>query len=55
VWAQPITLTAPRVEGVNTFDAPDAVVRKSISAKVEDGKLALKLEPKSVAVISVER
>ena len=48
------TLTAPKVDSINTFDAPNAVVPKPISAKVQDGKISLKLEPKSVTVISVE-
>ena len=47
------TLTAPKVDSVNTFDAPNAVVPKPILATVQGGKLALKLEPKSVTVISV--
>ena len=45
------TLTAPKVDSVNTFDAPKTVVPKPILAKVERGKLSLKLEPKSVTVI----
>jgi alpha-N-arabinofuranosidase len=49
------TLTAPKVDSVNSFEAPNAVVPKPISAKVQGGKLALKLEPKSVTVISVEQ
>ena len=49
------TLTAPKVDSVNTFDAPHAVEPKPISAKALGGKLALKLEPKSVTVISVEQ
>jgi alpha-N-arabinofuranosidase len=49
------TLTAPKVDSVNTFDAPDTVVPKAISAKVQGGKLSLKLEPKSVTVIAVEQ
>jgi alpha-N-arabinofuranosidase len=49
------TLTAAKVDSVNTFEAPDTVVPKPISAKVEGAKLALKLEPKSVTVISVEQ
>ena len=49
------TLTAPKVDSVNTFDAPNTVVTKSVLAKVEGGKLAVKLEPKSVTVISVEQ
>ena len=48
------TLTAPKVDSVNTFEAPNTVVPKAISAKVEGGKLILKLEPKSVTVVSLE-
>ena len=49
------TLTAPRVDSVNSFHAPNTVAPKPISAKVQGGKLALRLEPKSVTVISVEQ
>ena len=49
------TLTAPKVDSVNTFDAPTTVAPKPVSAKVAGGKLAMKLEPKSVTVISVEQ
>ena len=48
------TLSAPKVDSVNTFDAPKTVVPKPVSAKVQGGKLALTLEPKSVTVVSVE-
>jgi len=48
------TLTAPKVDSINTFDAPKTVVPKPISGKVEDGKLTVTVEPKSVTVISVE-
>jgi alpha-N-arabinofuranosidase len=48
------TLTAPKVDSVNTFEAPNMVVPKPVSAKAQSGKLTLKLEPKSVTVISVE-
>jgi alpha-N-arabinofuranosidase len=48
------TLTAPRVDSVNTFEAPDTVVPKPIAAKVQGATLALALEPKSVTVVSVE-
>jgi alpha-N-arabinofuranosidase len=48
-------LTAPKVDSVNTFDTPNTVVPKPVSAKVQGGKLALKLEPKSVTVVSVEQ
>jgi alpha-N-arabinofuranosidase len=49
------TLSAPKVDSVNTFDAPNTVVPKPISAKARDGKLTLKLEPKSVTVVGVEQ
>jgi alpha-L-arabinofuranosidase len=49
------TLTAPAVDSVNTFDAPNTVVPKPVSAKVQGGKLALTLAPKSVTVIAVEQ
>jgi len=48
------TLTAPKVDSVNSFEAPDTVVPKPISASVQDGKLALTVAPKSVTVLSVE-
>jgi len=47
-------LTAPKVDSVNTFDAPNTVTPRPISASVQGGKIALKLEPKSVTVISVD-
>ena len=49
------TLTAPKVDSVNTFDAPNTVVPKPVIAKVVGGKVTLKLEPKSVTVLSVEQ
>jgi alpha-L-arabinofuranosidase len=49
------TLTAPLVDSVNTFDTPNTVVPKPVSAKVQGGKLTLMLEPKSVTVVSVEQ
>jgi alpha-N-arabinofuranosidase len=49
-----LTLTAPRVDSVNSFDAPDTVVPKPVAAWVHGATLALTLEPKSVTVISVE-
>ncbi|HYK51647.1 MAG TPA: alpha-L-arabinofuranosidase C-terminal domain-containing protein [Terriglobales bacterium] len=48
------TLTGPKVDSVNTFEAPQSVVPKPISVKAQGGKLTLKLEPKSVTVVSVE-
>lgn len=49
------TLTAAKVDSVNTVDAPNTVVPKPLSAKAAGGKLSLKLEPKSVTVMSVEQ
>jgi alpha-N-arabinofuranosidase len=47
-------LTGPKVDSVNTFETPKTVVPQPISARVQGGKLTLKLEPKSVTVISVQ-
>jgi alpha-N-arabinofuranosidase len=49
------TLTAPRVDSVNTFEAPNTVVPKPIVGKVREGRVALNLEPKSVTVLSIEQ
>ena len=49
------TLTAPKVDSVNTFEAPNTVNTKPVAVKIEGGKLVLRLEPKSVTVISVEQ
>jgi alpha-N-arabinofuranosidase len=48
------TLTADRVDSVNSFDAPRAVAPQPISARAQGGKLSLRLEPKSVTVVSLE-
>ena len=49
------TLTAPKVDSVNTFEAPNTVVPKPITVKVQGAKLALRLEPKSVTVLALEQ
>jgi len=49
------TLTAPKVDSVNTFETPNTVVPKPISATVQGGKVLLKLEPKSVTVVAIEQ
>jgi alpha-N-arabinofuranosidase len=49
------TLTAPKVDSVNTFEAPNTVAPKPVAAKVQGGKLTLRLEPKSVTVIAVRQ
>jgi alpha-L-arabinofuranosidase len=48
------TLTASAVDSVNIFAAPNTVVPKALSAKIEAGRLALTVGPKSVTVISLE-
>lgn len=48
-------LTAPKVDSVNTFEAPNTVTPKPLSAKAVNGKIILKLEPKSVTVVAVEQ
>jgi alpha-N-arabinofuranosidase len=49
------TLSAPKVDSVNTFEAPTTVAPKPVAAEVQGDKLILKLKPKSVTVISVEQ
>ena len=46
-------LTAAKVDMVNTFDAPNAVVPKPISGTVSNGTAHLTLPPKSVAVVAL--
>ena len=48
------TLTAAKVDSINTFDAPNTVVPKPATVRVQDGKVTLSLDPKSVTVVSVE-
>jgi alpha-L-arabinofuranosidase len=48
------TLTASAVDSVNTFEAPNAVVPKPITTKVQKGKLSVTVAPKSVTVLSLE-
>jgi alpha-L-arabinofuranosidase len=49
------TLTAPKVDSVNTFEAPNTVMPKPVTANVQEGTLKLKLQPKSVTVVSIEQ
>ncbi len=48
------TLTAPKLDSVNTFDAPGTVAPRPFTAKAKDGKLVLKLAPESVTVVSLD-
>ena len=47
------TLTAERVDSVNTFTAPDTVAPRPLQASVEAGRLRVTLAPKSVSVIAL--
>jgi alpha-N-arabinofuranosidase len=46
-------LAAPAVDSVNTFESPKTVAPKPITAKVQDGQVALTLDPKSVTGIAI--
>jgi alpha-N-arabinofuranosidase len=48
------TLAAPRVDSVNTFEAPDTVAPKAVTVKISGGKARLNLAPASVTVFAVE-
>jgi len=48
------TLTAPRVDSVNTFDAPTTVAPKPFQAQASGGQLKLSLAPASITVVSLE-
>jgi alpha-N-arabinofuranosidase len=48
------TLTAPKVDSVNTFDAPGTVAPRKVAPRIQGGTVHLTLEPKSVTVISLE-
>lgn len=49
------TLTADRLDTINTFDNPDAVKPKPFQAKASGGKLRFDLPPRSVTVVRVEK
>jgi alpha-N-arabinofuranosidase len=48
------TLAAPRVDSVNSFDAPNTVAPKPITAQTAGGKITLQLAPASVTVVEVQ-
>ena len=52
--AKGLMLTAPQVDSINTFAAPNSVVPKPISATVQGDRLTVTVEPKSVTVLSLE-
>jgi alpha-N-arabinofuranosidase len=49
------TLTAPKVDSVNPFEAPETVAPKPASANMQGGKVTLKVAAKSVTVVSIEK
>jgi alpha-N-arabinofuranosidase len=49
------TLTAPAVDSINTFESPSTVVPKAAAVQVQNGKLSLTVEPRSVTVVSIEQ
>ncbi len=47
------TLAAPKIDSVNTFEAPNTVAPKSVTAKRTGGVMTLELAPASVTVVSL--
>ena len=48
------TLTAPKIDSINTFDNPNVVTTKAYSATAKNGSLVLKVAPESVTVVSLD-
>lgn len=48
------TLTASKVDAVNTFEAPATVAPTPISATIQGDRLTVKVAPKSVTVIAIK-
>ena len=48
-------LTAPRVNSVNTFAAPDTVVPRPFSGRATGGGVTVQLPAKSVAMLAIEQ
>ncbi|MFL6575863.1 MAG: alpha-N-arabinofuranosidase [Povalibacter sp.] len=48
------SLVAPRIDSVNTFDAPKTVMPKSLPVKLSNGKISAQLAAHSVNVIALE-
>ena len=49
------TLSAPRIDSVNTFEAPATLVPKPVTAKSAGDKLVLDLAPQSITVVALEK
>jgi alpha-N-arabinofuranosidase len=48
------TLAAPKIDSVNTFEAPNTVAPRPFAATAARGKLPMKLPPASVTVVGLE-
>jgi alpha-N-arabinofuranosidase len=48
------TLTAAKVDSINTFAAPRTVAPKPLAATVTNGRLRVTLEPRSVSVLALQ-
>ena len=48
------TITADKVDSVNTFETPAVVTPKPIAAKLQGGKVLVTVAPKSVTVFTIE-
>ena len=47
------TLAAPKIDSVNTFEAPNTVAPKAFTAKRTGGAMTLELAPASVTVVAL--
>jgi len=47
------TLSAPRVNAINTLENPGAVTPKPVAARVRNGRISLQVPPASVTVVTV--
>jgi alpha-N-arabinofuranosidase len=47
-------LTAPSVDSINTFEAPDVVAPRPLDVSIESGRVRVLLEPRSVNVITLQ-
>jgi len=52
--AKGLTLAAPKVDSVNTFEAPSTVTPKPYSARASGQRLPLKLPPASITVVELQ-
>jgi alpha-N-arabinofuranosidase len=48
------TLSAPKVDSVNTFDHPRTVAPRAISGQLKNGAIVLSLPPASVTVVTLQ-